>query len=1395
MNKASLHRLLNLAAKGILYILVLSVIAGTALFLFLQTRPARDWARRALVTQLEKATHARVHIGELRGNLLTDVALADVRITAPSKSDPTYTAKRISVSYYLPMLLFRTIDIYRLQIDGFNGEAIRRPDGTWNFASLIPKESDSGHAAETVKTGFTLKIHRLIVHRSRFILSDQTGAETVRHRFEQIECRSRLTVGRAVAANISHISFTSDKPPLTLRDLSGRVVYDIERHRLSIKNGRIRTPESAVGFTTTISFAKTDPVFDIKAGITALSPAEIGRLFSIPAASSGVLTGELEVKGTSQQLQHQLRLKWEGLSLTTRGDIYLSGKKAPGLAVTGRIEHADPENLPFYSISGLFGDINAGFSINGRDLSSPGRTGRIHIKATDSKLSGYAVRLANLAATVTGADVRVEKLDADTPCGTLNAKGQVSNLIKSGVNKPFSATVAIKGLNPAEFKGMNPNAAGNINLAMSIDGHLPRTLSMKDADMRVSATVNDSVYRDLAQITGGLSAVYKAHRLTVDRIAISSPAGHITGAGFTAIDSKKCQATISAELSDIKKLSGLVFELPENTDAAGKASITARLDGTWDHPIVDGRIQGAAIAFDRYHADRLTLSGKYSGGLSDYTASCQANVTGFAIGALHFPAIRIQTGVTPATLRLKGRVTDEKGDQLKIDGRTENWRKPEKQITVNQLALTSRKLPPLVNHGPIQLILQRQKLTFAAFHLVSGKTMLKLDGEIPLIPDGPVSAHLVLEHFDVGRVAELIPGNVTIGGIASADVSVSKSLQAPEISGHVHLANASGYGVSFSRIDFESIYKDARTVISLRGIQNQRKVIDLGGSLQVRLSAFPLKWRPAPGSEISLHLVLDRFDMGPIAALLPGGKNIKGRISADINMSQSLQNPVIGGRVELSDVSGYGIHFSALRLQALYQNDKTMLSLTGLRKDKKVLDINGYMKVKCSGYPFQCTPVPGGLHLTLSATGFSLSEFKLPQLKDINLFGDLNVQARITGDITDPAINGDIRITRGHVKLPELGLNYAQLDSDIHISPGTIHIKNISLNDKENGTLTGTGTITYHHWKPESIDLVLKGENFYVPFRNAAFVRAKPDLTLTGPISAPVLKGDIAVTKGDLYMEKLFANHPAEIEVINAPKESNGVLELPESSGQLSLIKPLAADITVTVKNDVWLKSKEENIEIAGQINLKKKSGHPFVIIGALNALRGTYLFRNHVFKITYGQLSFMGLEEINPILNIQARTRVDNAEIIIHLSGTFSNLKMKLDSDPAMDQVDIVSYLMFGRPADTLSKGESYRAEDAALSITGQLAAEQIQSILGKSFHLDMVHITTGNGNISQGSVSVGKYVAPNVFVTYNQGFSSTNPDRSVEVNYEFDRSFSIEAQISEEKTSAVDLIWHHDF
>ena len=57
-----------------------------------------------------------------------------------------------------------------------------------------------------------------------------------------------------------------------------------------------------------------------------------------------------------------------------------------------------------------------------------------------------------------------------------------------------------------------------------------------------------------------------------------------------------------------------------------------------------------------------------------------------------------------------------------------------------------------------------------------------------------------------------------------------------------------------------------------------------------------------------------------------------------------------------------------------------------------------------------------------------------------------------------------------------------------------------------------------------------------------------------------------------------------------------------------------------------------------------------------------------------------------------------------------------------------------------------------------------------------------------------MGKYVAPKVFVIYRHGFSQESP-REVEVDYEINRNFSIQSQVDNEATSALDLIWKYEF
>ncbi len=78
----------------------------------------------------------------------------------------------------------------------------------------------------------------------------------------------------------------------------------------------------------------------------------------------------------------------------------------------------------------------------------------------------------------------------------------------------------------------------------------------------------------------------------------------------------------------------------------------------------------------------------------------------------------------------------------------------------------------------------------------------------------------------------------------------------------------------------------------------------------------------------------------------------------------------------------------------------------------------------------------------------------------------------------------------------------------------------------------------------------------------------------------------------------------------------------------------------------------------------------------------------------------------------------------------------------------------------------------------------------------IDYLNITAGQGSSGnyQGSLTMGKYVLPKVFVTFRQGFDET-VSQKVEVTYEINKYFDLETQLDSEQTSAVDLLWKYEF
>lgn len=551
-----------------------------------------------------------------------------------------------------------------------------------------------------------------------------------------------------------------------------------------------------------------------------------------------------------------------------------------------------------------------------------------------------------------------------------------------------------------------------------------------------------------------------------------------------------------------------------------------------------------------------------------------------------------------------------------------------------------------------------------------------------------------------------------------------------------------------------------------------------------------------PPEDVSATLVVRDFDINRISGFFKKGEKFQGLLSLNAQLSGFLDDPVIKVDASLKDGAFDTFSVSDATAMIKYADSKMRVAASAYRQNEKLLDVNGTALLDLSLHPFEFVPKPDGLDLTMD-----LDKVDISWISDIindpeyDISGILDATASVSGDFFQPQVKGRMQLSDGALDLKKQKLIYETLNADIRFEKETITIDDLNIKGDKEGSLHLSGVMTHDNFKPQTFNIRVVGDQFYIPFHSGVDARINPDITLSGAWEAPVLTGEIKVVEGRVNLERFFEKKLSEIKIIAPESAKNGVLQIPEKEPEpLEFVDPLTADVAVIIPNDFWFKGKDEFIEIKGKVQLKKDPHKPFVVYGSVFPVRGTYRFRGRLFQVKQGELIFAGQEDINPSLNIEAVAAIDDVKIIIRLTGTFEQLNLVLDSEPLLDQSAIISYLVFGRAPDDLSAKESFQAEEAALSFTGQIAADKLRDLVGESLGIDYLNISAGSGALRHGSLTMGKYVLPRVFVTFRQGFDETVTQK-VEVTYEINKNFDLETQIDSEQTSALDIIWKYEY
>ena len=229
-------------------------------------------------------------------------------------------------------------------------------------------------------------------------------------------------------------------------------------------------------------------------------------------------------------------------------------------------------------------------------------------------------------------------------------------------------------------------------------------------------------------------------------------------------------------------------------------------------------------------------------------------------------------------------------------------------------------------------------------------------------------------------------------------------------------------------------------------------------------------------------------------------------------------------------------------------------------------------------------------------------------------------------------------------------------------------------------------------------------------------------------------------------------------------------------------------DVGVSAERNLWVQHKLASLELQGQVRLQKAAAEPGTLHGRIRTRRGWFNVQGRRFKIVDGELTFVGGDKVDPVVDLTARHKVKGYTIDAHFSGPIASPSLALTSDPSLEQSDVLAVLLFGRTVSELSGGERSSLGYEASAIAASYGITAAGRSVANAMRLEETGLQLEE--LSQDRLSIGAYVGRNTFVSVTQEFSEERTQQ-FSLEYEFWPGWSVVMSSTARGSNSADVVW----
>ena len=547
-----------------------------------------------------------------------------------------------------------------------------------------------------------------------------------------------------------------------------------------------------------------------------------------------------------------------------------------------------------------------------------------------------------------------------------------------------------------------------------------------------------------------------------------------------------------------------------------------------------------------------------------------------------------------------------------------------------------------------------------------------------------------------------------------------------------------------------------------------------------------------------LQVHVDKFPLEGLRPFLKADPGVGGEFSADLLLRGSASSPLLQSKMSIDHLTIVGQPYAGLLGQASYQNERLAVDFTLRQDSSHLLTAKGGLPVYLGWGGEKSVGLLGEADLRIHSDGLSPAFLALAS-KDIeNIQGNLIVDVRLQGPAQALQPTGIVELRQAQARVKQLGISVTGVDVQARVSAEAIQVTRISANSG-NGRLTGGGKIALKNYSLGTIDLSLNAEDFRFVNTPEYTAAISGRVTSSGSLQQLFVRGDLTVGQTKLRPNLASLRQkgpPPRDPTIIAVKNEQELLEQGVKSQGAEAVPPqktfyqrLGLDITAVVPRGTWVYVDEGSIELMGRMRVRKDPEKELSLTGTVETVRGWYSFQGKKFTLEKGQVLFTGGTTIDPGLDIVARYKLPQYQIDLVLGGTANKPTLALRSDPPMEQADILSALLFGKPVAQLNEGQQTSLQAQAVKTTANFLASDLRQSVAKRLGVDDLEFGFGE-NINEANIAVGKYVTEDVFVSGKQQLGGEQ-QQEVGVEYQLAPNWQIKSSTTAQGKSGIDLLW----